>query len=157
MLVSSIREPDGYFVCSNIQTTNSDSHGPVGHWAGWFRPPVTSNYTFIVDVDDYAMLWIGHGPASAGFSGSDTAQMELLVDVPIATPRREWCPRTLSGRFLQKQLKIMGAFIPTSRGLQEKGIGPNRVWRETPTADSYLVFFFSRCVFVGRIKSSIYT
>lgn len=38
----------------NIQSANGDELGPIGHMRGFFRPPVTSNYTFVVSSDDHS-------------------------------------------------------------------------------------------------------
>jgi hypothetical protein len=50
-----------------------NNEGPAGRFEGFFRPPVTSNYTFICAADDWSNIWIGR-------NGSNPNQRELIID-----------------------------------------------------------------------------
>ena len=43
----------------NLQSERGDAHGPHGQYDGFFRAPVSGNYTFIISADDDARLWVG--------------------------------------------------------------------------------------------------
>lgn len=68
---------------SNVQSARSDPTGPFGQLFGLFRPPATSSYTFVVAVDDSAMLWIGK-------DSFNTSEMELIISTSDYVPYREW-------------------------------------------------------------------
>ncbi len=62
-----------------------NSEGPAGRFEGFFRPPVTSNYTFISAADDWSMIWIGR-------NGSNPNQRELIIDTTSSgyVVHRDW-------------------------------------------------------------------
>ena len=49
------------------QCVSSDLHskGPMGTFKGFFRAPVTSNFTFILASDDNSQLWVGQNESTA--------------------------------------------------------------------------------------------
>ncbi len=68
---------------SNIAYSNGDGDGPVGRFEGFFRAPVTSNYTFISAADDFSRVWVG-------VNSSRPSQKEQIINTVASTPRREW-------------------------------------------------------------------
>ncbi len=62
-----------------------NADGVAGRFEGFFRPPVTSNYTFISAADDWSMVWIGR-------NGSNPNQRELIIDTSSTghVPNRDW-------------------------------------------------------------------
>jgi hypothetical protein len=62
-----------------------NGEGPAGRFEGFFRPPVTSNYTFISAADDWSMIWIGR-------NGSNPNQRELIIDTTSSgyVVHRDW-------------------------------------------------------------------
>ena len=69
---------------TDVTNSRRDPTGPFGLFLGYFRPPTTSNYTFVVAVDDEAMLWIGD-------NSFNQSQMEMLLHSSDWGPSREWC------------------------------------------------------------------
>jgi hypothetical protein len=67
----------------NVMYSRSDRTGPFGQYLGFFRPPTTSNYTFVLAADDFAFLWIG----TDSFVTSD---MERIINLPYNSGFREW-------------------------------------------------------------------
>jgi hypothetical protein len=67
----------------NLLYARSDLSGPFGQYLGFFRPPTTSNYTFVLTADDFASLWIGND----SFVSSD---MEMIISLPWNSQFREW-------------------------------------------------------------------
>ena len=67
----------------DVMYANNDQSGPFGQYSGFFRPPTTSNYTFIVAADDFAMLWIGT-------DSFEKSRMENIVYSSYWFPNREW-------------------------------------------------------------------
>jgi hypothetical protein len=61
----------------------SDSSGPFGQFLAYFRPPTTSNYTFVLAADDFALLWIGT-------DSFETSDMERIISLPGYSGFREW-------------------------------------------------------------------
>ena len=59
--------------------------GPTGYFAGYFRPPVSSDYTFVSVADDNAMVWMNLDRANA-------SKMELIIDFVewLPLPQRDW-------------------------------------------------------------------
>jgi hypothetical protein len=68
---------------TNIAIANGDADGPVGRFEGFFRAPVTSNYTFISAADDFSRVWVG-------VNSSRPNQREQIINTVDHTPRREW-------------------------------------------------------------------
>ncbi len=69
---------------SNIQEANGDKSGPAGQFLAYFRPPVSSNYTFVSAVDDSSRLWIN-------LDRTNASAMELLIDSTMWSSQRDWC------------------------------------------------------------------
>ncbi len=68
---------------TNLMNARSDPTGPFGQLFGFFRPPKTSNYTFVMAVDDMGMLWLGKDTFN-------TSEMDLIISVSQYVPFREW-------------------------------------------------------------------
>jgi hypothetical protein len=68
---------------TNVMYARSDSSGPFGQYLGFFRPPKTSNYTFVLAADDFASLWIGNDSFA-------TTDMEMIISLPWNSGLREW-------------------------------------------------------------------
>jgi hypothetical protein len=84
------RSHTGCCVCSNIKQARQDATGPSGLFSGYFRPPVSSDYTFISVSDDNSMVWMN-------LDRSDASKMELIIDFVewLPLPPRDWyhsCP-----------------------------------------------------------------
>jgi hypothetical protein len=71
---------------SNIQEANGGNLGPAGQFLGYFRPPVTSDYSFVSVADDASMVWIN-------LDRGDATKMELIIDFTtwMPLPARDWC------------------------------------------------------------------
>ncbi len=77
-------EPSLFEAPSNIAYRNRDGvDGPVGRFEGFFRAPVTSNYTFVSAADDYSRVWVG-------VNSSLPSQKEQIINTAENAPRREW-------------------------------------------------------------------
>jgi hypothetical protein len=68
---------------SNIQGANQDEWGPAGQFVGFFRPPVSSNYSFISAADDLSRVWIN-------LDRLNMSKMHLLLDTRDWMPSRDW-------------------------------------------------------------------
>lgn len=53
------------FTLLTLELFISFSTGPAGAFRGYFRAPVTSNYSFILASDDSSQLWVGQNESSA--------------------------------------------------------------------------------------------
>jgi hypothetical protein len=62
-----------------------NADGVAGRFEGFFRPPVSSNYTFISAADDWSMVWIGR-------NGSNPNLRELIIDTSNSgfVASRDW-------------------------------------------------------------------
>jgi hypothetical protein len=67
----------------NVQYARGLSQGPHMVYTGFFRAPVSGNYSFILAADDYAQLRV----ASKPFVGSAD---QLLIDFRAWVPSRKW-------------------------------------------------------------------
>ena len=68
---------------SNILGSNKDEWGPAGQFVGFFRPPVSSNYSFISAADDLSRVWIN-------VDTRNMSKMHLLLDTRDWMPSRDW-------------------------------------------------------------------
>jgi hypothetical protein len=68
---------------SNIKGSNKDEWGPAGQFVGFFRPPVSSNYSFISAADDLSRVWIN-------VDTRNMSKMQLLLDTKDWMPSRDW-------------------------------------------------------------------
>jgi len=64
----------------NVQYARGDSEGPHMQYVGFFRAPVSGNFSFLLAADDYASVWVG--------PNSDT--LEQLIDFRSWLPSRSW-------------------------------------------------------------------
>ena len=67
----------------NVQYARGDTQGPHMAYTGFFRAPVSGNYTFILAADDYAQLRVASVPNAASAD-------ELLIDFRSWVPSRAW-------------------------------------------------------------------
>ena len=67
----------------NVLYARSDPTGPFGELYGFFRPPSTSDYTFVLAVDDIGSLWMGN-------QSFNISEMEMIISVTTYVPSREW-------------------------------------------------------------------
>lgn len=107
---SKILVSSGSVLRSNIKAARgSDTVGPTGHFAGYFRPPVSSDYTFVSVADDNAMVWMNLDRGNA-------SKMELIIDFiewlpllprdwycggPVPSHRQRCSPESLSTRLVR--------------------------------------------------------
>ena len=68
----------------DVLSARRDPSGPAGIFAGLFRPPVSSNYTFVVVADDQAAVWLGRD------EDGDVSRMEKIIDSSNWAIRHEW-------------------------------------------------------------------
>jgi hypothetical protein len=67
----------------NLQWARSDAVGPQMQYTGFFRAPVSGNYSFMVAADDQATVWVGTRPNAA-------APTERLIYWRSSVPSRSW-------------------------------------------------------------------
>jgi len=67
----------------NLLNERGDEWGPQMQYRGFFRAPVTVNYSFLVPSDDDAKVWVGSLPNTA-------SEMELLINFGRWTFSRQW-------------------------------------------------------------------
>jgi len=67
----------------NVMYARGESEGPHMTYTGFFRAPVSGNYSFLLSADDYAQLRVG-SRANVG------AATELLIDWRSWVGSREW-------------------------------------------------------------------
>jgi len=53
------------FLLTQCIASDPHSKGPMGTFKGFFRAPVTSNFTFILASDDNSQLWVGQNESTA--------------------------------------------------------------------------------------------
>jgi hypothetical protein len=67
----------------NLQVARGDAVGPQMQYTGFFRAPVSGNYSFMVAADDQATVWVGTRPNAA-------APIERLIYWHSWVPSRSW-------------------------------------------------------------------
>ncbi len=86
----------------NLQSARGDAVGPQMQYTGFFRAPVSGNYSFMVAADDQATVWVGTRPNA-------TVPTERLIYWTSHVPSRSW-----------EQVMWWGGGSAWSEGFQDK-------------------------------------